>query len=190
MEFKNFLTLSEQYLISANTLIEKIIENNNSYTTISNKKQKIQTKKYNDSHILVPALWSSYHGIELLLKGLLLIKSNSLKFNHNSKKHIDDFKLLFPNRKKIIELLDNFINNSFTILNQYIKDNNLNSCEISKIYESLRYPYNHTNYCYNYDSLKYNSFSIIDKLQEIININNNLLKEGIKIYHYYDKQKN
>ena len=80
----SFLILSENYLSLARNALEVPIEQGNVFVVIKDhkisEKELTEETKWSDFKIMVPILYNFYHGLELLMKGfLILIKDYNLE---------------------------------------------------------------------------------------------------------------
>ncbi len=94
---------------------DQLIDQGNQYiiigdTPISPKDYEEQTK-WSDHNISLPLIYNFYHGLELLLKGFVLLKNTNQnpRLNHKIEQLLDDFKAYFSNEVELIALLEKYI---------------------------------------------------------------------------------
>jgi hypothetical protein len=97
-----------------------------------------QKTKWSDFRIIIPILFNFYHGLELVLKGILLLNKD-IKSDHNLIALLDEVKSDNRYPKNIVDILEKYINVNkiHPILETFIKENDIN---INDLYMFLRYP--------------------------------------------------
>jgi hypothetical protein len=140
--------LSIHYLHLVQSVLEEMITQGNRWIIVTdlNENEDVndfevydKLTKWSDFNLAEPLLFNFYHGLELLLKGFVLFKSQTTKLNHNIEKLQEDFLTLYPHEKTLSLLFSKYIGSSlhFQTLGQFFKDNNKTS---KNFYELLRYP--------------------------------------------------
>ncbi|QIW16047.1 hypothetical protein A4G20_06720 [Pasteurellaceae bacterium RH1A] len=83
----SFFDLGEKFLRLAKYSSEEIVNNNNSYSVLSERLLTAQeiddATKWCDVNVSVPTLFNFYHGIELILKGAIVLISGNPQENIN-----------------------------------------------------------------------------------------------------------
>ena len=109
--------------------------------------------KWSDHNISLPLLYDFYHGLELLLKGFVLLTDTAQnpKLDHKIEQLFDKFKTQFCNEIELIKILGKYISNNLNIepLKSFFSNNNTTA---NMFYQALRYPYD----------VKFNEFRHID----------------------------
>ena len=132
-----------QYLIAAETLLDRIIKNGNQLSYVGKPlKDKAIEKRLdsNDAYLFFPLMLLFYHGIELFLKALYIIENGKrYKNDHeitsilNAVDKNTDFKVIVDEVKKYTYFLDK----NFPEFHQWLT---LNKFTIDSFYLFLRYP--------------------------------------------------
>ncbi len=156
----NYLTISEKYLHLVENVSFEVVKQGNRHVITSNRnfddKEYEEKTKWSDFNISIPSLFNLYHGIELLLKGLLILDDNYIKkADHKISLLLAEFKDKYPREERIISVLKKYIEKDqmHVYLNDFLKDNNF---EVDNLYEALRYPTNKKGKeIYFYFKLKY-----------------------------------
>lgn len=173
----HFFDLSHKFLKLSIVLIDEMINHGNQSVVILNCSDDdiedtdinqlfSEKTQYSDFNIMVPLLFNLYHGLELYLKGSLLLSENMPPINHNSISLLED-------------LEKNYDRETACVLKRYIKLPTPISfikayCEINEIkesnqfYLSLRYPSDKQLKTLTvYYQLGHHEKHIIDELQQI-----------------------
>jgi len=139
-----FLSLSENYLLLVRNVLKETIKQGNIWVVLGDKKNTekiyINKTKWSDFNIIIPILFNFYHGLELLMKGLLsLIDNYELKNSHDIKEILEDFRYNYIKNMEIINILNKYIdsNSMPKIFSECLKENNIS---INKFYIFLKYP--------------------------------------------------
>lgn len=136
------LKTSFQFLSLADVATEGLIlqKNNNCIVTdsLATEEEFMEKTKYGDFNIGIAILFNLYHGIELLLKGFLLIKGFQLS-KHNLKRLRVEFEKRYPEEEQLNYFFNRYINDDHLplYLNEFLTANKL---EFGGLYEALRYP--------------------------------------------------
>jgi hypothetical protein len=171
----NFWTTSFYYLKLVQVVSEQIVNQGNQYIVIGDypisPEEYEEQIKWSDHNIALPLLYNFYHGLELLLKGFVLLKhqSQNPNLNHKIEQLLENFKLLYSNEVVLIRILEKYISSTPMIepLKSFFNSNNISP---NMFYQALRYPYNQTlNKEFRHIDLKYRGTDGIRFYQEIIN---------------------
>jgi len=166
-----FLTLGSKYFNLVHNVLEESIKSGNSHLIISDSDlswdEYFQKTKWSDFYIMEPILFSFYHGLELTIKGLLLLTNQNIEPIHTISElyiRLKETKEVPGDIQIIIEKYVTTGGNSFVahFLNE-------NGKTIDQLYESLRYPtdkkfQNLTNYI----SLHYQEESALKEFRTIL----------------------
>lgn len=183
-----FLTLSEKYLRLVKNVLEESIWQQNKHVVvmdsdITEEVYEAETK-WSDFNVLIPVLFNFYHGLELLLKGLLSFTENpDLQAHHDAQELLKDFKNHFEGEKELTKTLEKYLNHDYMpeLLARCLADNNM---EIKDLYIFLRYPSDRSfQKIYDYINLKYNSTDAIPFFNEMVNDINILTRCSVGLYN-------
>lgn len=183
----SFLRLSSNYLLLVRNALKEAIKQGNIFVVI--KDHKISEKELNDEtkwsdfNIIIPILFNFYHGLELLMKGFLILKKKTdLKKTHNIKNLLNNFCVDYNKNIEVINFLKKYTDIKFMpkILSTFLKENKIG---IDEFYIFLKYPTDkNSSKIYNYFKLKYNEEKGLILFKEIIDDIDHLLPEAVKIY--------
>ena len=183
-----FLSLAINYLHLIESVLGETIKQGNLHMLTSNKNitqnEYIDKTKWSDFHILIPTLFNFYHGLELLMKGLVLLTDNEkIEPKHNFKKllkRIKENKEINESIKHILEkhiLLDKLQSD---YLKNFLIKNNLS---VDELYIILRYPSNkNLDKIYKYTNLHYKEDRLLQYFKQTIEDSSNLRIESVKLY--------
>lgn len=182
-----FLSLSENYLLLVKNVLKETIKQGNTWVVLGDKeiteKIYINKTKWSDFNIIIPILFNFYHGLELLMKGLLsLIDNYELKNSHDIKEILEDFRSNYIKNMEIINILNKYIdsNSMPKIFSECLKENNIS---INKFYIFLKYPTDkNISRMYNYFKLKYNEEEVLSLFKGIIDDIDFLISKVVKVY--------
>ena len=96
--------------------------------------------KWSDHSLGIPLLFNLYHGIELLVKGFLLITPGvNVKSEHNIQKLCRQFAKSYEQESELIVFLRKYTEEKELprVIQEFLKDNDL---AFDKLYQTLRYP--------------------------------------------------
>jgi hypothetical protein len=168
-----YLNRAIKYLHLAENVFDEMKKQGNNWFITSNK--PIQDNDYNnltkwsDFNIIFPSLFIFYHGIELSIKGLLVLTNQNISKIHK-------FSILFNELKKqesiysdTLNVIEKYISPSLimkTSLGNWMKINNIN---MDNLHEILRYPTwgNGDISSTNDSALKYKGEEILPFINEI-----------------------
>lgn len=145
MNGTNYVTIGYNFLqLAINSIEEMQKQGNKSLISINSDLSDDEAwlkydelTKWNDFNIAIPVLYNFFHGVELILKGLILKCGGSLeKKNHNLNWHFNKLKKCpKPPDKNVIDHFEKILfDNGF---NDYFKENKATS---DSFYEVFRYP--------------------------------------------------
>ena len=184
-----YFALGKQYYDSSILLLETIIKNDNCSLGIGFS-DELALKNFNenikksDARLLIHALFLSYQCVELYVKGLLLLKNNSIKNEHEISIFYNDLEKNYGKNSEIYKAIWCFYANQIDILNKFKKNNDITT--INQLYGALRYP-EEKNEIIDHFSLKYNGSSVIKQIKKIIKI---LKKVDEEVLEEYKKEIN
>ena len=176
---KDYFILADQYLETSKLLLKTMIESGNlncgfGSSELEDRSNMIKNSNKSDSTLFIPALFNCYQGIELFIKGVLLLNNSEIKQEHEMANMIETLKNIYGETNEIYKELNGFYKRQTEIITKFKKINNITTTK--ELYESLRYPENKGKH-YNYFVLKYNdndgiiTFNyIIDTINKIRNI--------------------
>lgn len=190
---KEFLMVGEQYLNASKLLLDGMAESKNPWVVTSNSpisESKYSNKTaYSDFSIILPTLFNFYHGIELIMKGIIRLNNRNENFKHNH-----PFEELFKklkvadklNGSEYVITIGKYIEKPIkpSFLNDYLLVENIN--RISDLYESFRYPGNSIK-LNNYFILKFNEELIIQDIIEMSRDIDIILKGAVKVFRDYEE---
>jgi hypothetical protein len=111
--------------------------------------------RWSDHTIIIPLLFNLLHGIELLVKGFILVDpSETVKMIHNIGELCARFKQKYPNQNIINNFLCKYTseNEMPELLRRFLMDNDI---QVNILYKALRYPSDDFLTMRIYSSLKY-----------------------------------
>lgn len=145
-EADNRLLVAEQYLTTSKNLLDLMIINKNPRMQITKVTDKttididdiFENFKNSSMFTIIPTIFLFYQGMELIIKGFVLIKQKNVRSSHDMQKLFIEFKKYYIEEKNIITILDKYINNLLPFLKKFNEDNNINNSK--DFYNALRYP--------------------------------------------------
>ena len=174
----SFWTASFQYLILVQNGAREIVSHDNTWLMVRDfeegaitPEEYCEATRWSDHTVSIPLLFNLLHGIELLIKGFLIINSpDDMKKSHDIVDLCTRFYLAFP---------DETVLNSFfhkytceyampNILKRFLKDN---SIDVKSLYQAMRYPSPDFKIMRVYSRLKYNGeegVTFFSDLQSVI----------------------
>ncbi len=187
-----FLALSSEYLHLVKNISSENIKSGNPWMVVGEgefeQKRYDELTKWSDFNIVRPVFFNFYHGIELLLKGLILFNED-YDLNHVITKIFGDFKKQYCDEKEIILLLEKYLipENLPKPLAACLKENNL---DIDKLYEFFRYPFIKKSEKENiYGSLRFKEQEGLELFKALVVDTDVLLKEAVKIFRKIENKK-
>lgn len=183
--------VAQQYIQASKNMIDEMLKRDNPYAVISehdiSADELVEDIRYSSHHIILPALFCLYQGIELLLKGFLMIKCK-VEIWHNAENLCGQFSKIYAEENELIGLFNKFVLCPKEFIREYIELNNIT--KISEFYNSLRYPDKKeksdgvATYTYrDYDPLMYpdNEF-FLPQVEELNNDIGQLLVLSVKLF--------
>ena len=96
--------------------------------------------RWSDHKLIIPLLFNLYHGIELLVKGFLLVSSGqNVKPKHSIGRICRQFSQAYPDETELIAFVTKFTEEQRLpdLLSEFLKDNSLT---LNDLYQAVRYP--------------------------------------------------
>lgn len=189
--FKDYYILAESYCISAKSLFQIIIDNGNEIFGLGTSEQEAEKNALklhdaSDATLFIPALFLSFHSVELFAKGLLKMNSIKFKDTHDLFALLEQLKEIYDEKSDIIKNISNFNKNIFEKLKEFKDYNKITN--VNELYEALRYPNNKSEKNYEHFFLKYNSDNGINYCKTLIEELNKLMKSVVNEKKYYEKE--
>lgn len=190
----SFLTLSIKYLYLAKNASDENIKRGNPHMIFGDKeitaKEYEEMTKWSDFNTSNPILFNFYHGLELLLKGFLLLRDGYiLKPSHHVEKLFEEFKKNYSKEQKIISILEKYlaIDSMPDFLANCLRNNNI---KIDNLYEFLRYPTDkNAQKVYDYIDLKYKEEKGLVFFKGLVSDLDILGLEIVKLYREIENKK-
>jgi len=190
----NFLTLSLKHLSLVKNVLEENVKQGNLHLIIDDKefseKEYDQETRWSDFNIF-PILFNFYHGLELLMKGfLILIDNYKVKPRHDFKKLLNDFKLYYPSQKEIFNILAKYLEPDYMpeLLSKWLEENKM---DITQLHELLEYPFDKTfKKKISYLKLKYQQDKWLSFAKQLVNDIEDLQKESVQLYRSLEQPNN
>jgi len=181
-----FLTLGSKYLNLTHNALEETVNSGNVHMVVSDGNlswdEYFQKTKWSDFFIIEPVLFCFYHGLELTLKGLiLLVDSKEVKPVHSISglyKRLSTLKKVPEDIKKIIGKY--VTENNDSMVSGFLTENKK---DIDGLYESLRYPADKDFQSLNsYFKFHYQEEEALEECKEILLDIRTLQSHGTKFY--------
>jgi hypothetical protein len=156
----SFWTVSDQYLRLVENVAREITKQGNIWFMIKDRPitldEYMEETRWSDHVLIIPLLFNLYHGIELLLKGFLLIASGQdVKPKHGIDKLCHQFSIFYPDETVIFTFIRKFTDEECLppLLKDFLHENGLKPYDL---YKAVRYP-SDKNFqkVYKYIDLKY-----------------------------------
>jgi hypothetical protein len=143
----SFWTVSFQYLMLVENVAREIVSNLNplGLTKLHSEgpiteDELVEATRWSDQSLVIPLLFNLYHGIELLVKGFLLITPGvQVKPQHSIQRLCRGFSAAYPNEIELNAFLKKYTEESQLppLLRDFLRDNALTFADL---YQALRYP--------------------------------------------------
>jgi hypothetical protein len=141
----SFCELSFQYLSLVQNVASQIVPRDNIHIYYANNRpltedEYVEATKWSDFIIVIPLLSNLYHGLELLVKGFLLMTPETdVRPNHSLQRLRGQFSSLYPNEKELNDFLRKYTDETRlpAILREFLTTN---AMTFDNLYEALRYP--------------------------------------------------
>lgn len=189
----SFLHLSEDYLHTSKIIFTELKSSGNKHVVLSKDGNSIETleeeTKWSDYNVLIPGLFLFYHGLELILKGLLSLKGNNHE-GHGIENLYMEFSKTFDGENKMLKVIKKYAyinkNSSELIKKLVAKNPNINSTE--KLYHAFRYPTNKgmSDNHYDYYPILYKGEDFFDTIDEFISDNDSIMTEAVRLSRTFD----
>jgi HEPN domain-containing protein len=182
----SFLTLGLKYLRLVSNTLEETKKQNNAHLIMSDNMidEGIYAglTKWSDFNIIEPVLFNFYHGLELIMKGLLYLCDGSIKATHG----LSDQFLEISSKKELAPSLKSILKNHLDIdcmdemVSTFLKNNRLT---IDQLYEVFRYPIDRMFEGFrNYTNLKYREDNSMEYFSRVITDIDDLSRQVVKFY--------
>lgn len=184
-----YASLMGQYFHLVRMVLGETVKQGNKWM-ISSSAEQMDWKEYankttwSDFQIILPVLFSLYHGIELSMKALLAINDHKIS-GHKLTEIYSEVRKVDDVSKQIFSLLSKYIELGAKsgILAEFT---NTNNCSIDEYYDFLKYPTDKSfETINNYWPVKYKQEKALDTYNEIIADLRDLSRE----VHLYIKTK-
>ncbi len=159
-----------QFLQLVESVLKETTKRNNSnwYFGTPLSDAKIEKRmQWSDFNLIRPVLFSYYHGLELLMKALLLTLGKSVKADHKLNKLIEMINSSGSIPKEIKKALSAYLDDKVLIepMKTFMKQNDI---DISELYSYLRYPVDrYMSKFPNYDIFEYQGEKLLPYLKSI-----------------------
>jgi len=186
MNKSNYIGLAYQFFNLAREAITEMEKQGNKSLIISNGSSNDEDSwveyehntRWNDFNIGVPVLFNFYHGLELLMKGLLQEIGNNQKVtNHTLSEHFQSLQN-HPNKisNELTSILQKYIFNQ-NPFNDFFLENEVTP---DKFYQLLKYPESLKGESYNFSRVRGNEniglLRFLEVKRDIINLRNAIIK--------------
>lgn len=191
MNHKQRFYVAHSYIEVCQNLIDEMLKNYNPRVVVSDheidESQVAERLRYSSPSVILPALFCLYQGIELLLKGFVLIKAHQ-KARHNAEELVQSFSKYYPEEEVLSVLFKQFVLQPPCFIKQYIELNRIK--DISSFYNSLRYPdNNNSGEMYDYDSLMYlDNRLFIPQIKKVKDKIDSLLILSVRLFRKLEDQ--
>lgn len=186
-----FFRLADQYFVTAQILLETLINNDNSNAGIGKTQEEAyeQMKKNtscSDLYLFIPAVFNCLQSTELFIKGLLLLNDKEIEGNHESQSSLSIIRDVYGEKSTFYKEFNKMYNSQEDIIKQFKKENNITNTK--DLYESLRYPEkkDESRTPYDFSALMYNGnrgIKLFRKmLENLISIRTFILAEYNRLY--------
>lgn len=145
----SFWTVAFQYLMLVENVARETMSDKNPLGLTKDltngpitENELLEATRWSDHTLIIPLLFNLYHGIELLVKGFLLIAPNvNVKPSHGIQSLCRQFSAAYPNEKELNAFFQKYTEESQLppLLSEFLSDNTLT---FDGLYQSLRYPSN------------------------------------------------
>jgi len=131
------------YLNTSKVVFNMTVASGNKWVLMGNgpisENEYSKRTEFSDFNIIIPCLYNLYHGLELVLKGFLILKKET-SLNHKIETLYSGFKLEYSNQTDVFRILDKYVLKSEMIepLKSFVDENKIT---VNKFYDALRYPY-------------------------------------------------
>jgi hypothetical protein len=140
----SFWTMAFYYLKLVHVSLEQSLQQGNRWSVTASSPIELddydEQTKWSDFNIIVPVLFDFYHGLELLLKGFVLLRQpESPQLDHRIEELLAKFQCSYPDQVQLTCIFAKYIKDktSVEVLRDFFDSN---KCSTNKFYEVLRYP--------------------------------------------------
>ena len=144
-----FWTMGQQYLHLSRVVAEQIVDARNqvvatfwgSKSPDEEAEEFDRQTKWSDARLIEPLMFNFYHGLELTLKGfLLLARGPEATLNHRLANLLAAFTEDYPDETTLIRVFQKYLTVCMMpdILREFVEHNDL---PVDRFFESFRYPY-------------------------------------------------
>jgi hypothetical protein len=168
----SFWKVGLQYFMLVENVTQEVEAAGNKLAVVSDQnlspQEYVEKTRWSDFRIVIPTLFCFYHGLELLLKGFLMLEpSCNLKAEHRTQRLCSHFIKYYPESKKLGDFFRRYseVNSLPGFLKDFVQKNSLS---INELYEALRYPTDRTfSQLREYISLQYKGMNGIAFFTEL-----------------------
>lgn len=157
---KNYIGMGYQFHQLVRESISEMIKEGNKTSIFSdfdeNQSEEDSWKEYesktrwNDFNIGIPLLFNFYHGLELLMKGILQELGVEVEKNHNIKTLFETISTHSNIPKELLKILKKYLFNE----NPFLDFFQINNTSIFKYHLLLKYPESNGNSTHNYSKIR------------------------------------
>jgi HEPN domain-containing protein len=158
----SFWTAAFQYLILAENVSRETASQGNIWVMSRDfgdgpitHREYAEGTRWSDHTIIIPLVFNLLHGIEVLVKGFLLVDPEEvIKKQHNICNLRERFRQKYPDQTILTEFLDKYTSEDHMpeLMKRFLEENGL---QIETLYQALRYPSPDFTIMCTYSSLKY-----------------------------------
>lgn len=188
----HFLTLGFKYLNLVSNALEESVKYKNSHIIVSDEKLSsddyYKKTKWSDFSIIEPVLFCFYHGLELIIKGLLVLTGNTIDSTHKIVSFYKNLAKIKKIPKDVLEVIERYIVTiGNTSLSNFLTENNK---DVDGLYELLRYPTDKKFINFNnYIELHYRGGEVIKTYEDILKDIEKLQFSVSRFYKGYSRKK-
>jgi hypothetical protein len=139
--------------------------------------------EYSDFNIIVPTLFNFYHGLELLIKGMIYTFNENFETIHYLDKLFNKLKKLDQSGNEYINIIGKYVEKPIKVrfLNDFMQTEQINN--IYDLYMAFRYPAD-TKFIkfYEYLAIHYKGSDIVSEVKEISMDIDRILAGAVKVY--------
>ncbi len=172
----SFWTASFQYLRLVENVAQETVSSGNLWVMTRDftaggitEEEYANATKWSDHTIIIPLLFNLLHGIELLVKGFILVDpAETIEKQHNIGELCKRFRVMYPDQDTLNQFFERYTTDDRApeLLQHFRIDNGLS---MNGLYQALRYPSHDFNSMRIYASLKYKGGSGTKFFSELVN---------------------
>jgi hypothetical protein len=173
------IAFSQPYFQLTRNCLEELIKSGNSNYLRTNFDENISKEesdfalkektKWSDYNVIQPILFNFYHSLELLMKGIIVLKQESpIETRHNLEKLFSTISEIGLNSPIMLEKLEKYClnkKNDNSPISRFLKTNNETP---SNFFHYLKYPSNLKNKTFKYYDLRHLNKEGVEMAKEII----------------------